>query len=279
MSPRPLITLTTDFGSADGTVAAMIGVIKSICAEAEVVSVNSGIPPHDIPRGAWALFQSAPFFPSDAIHLALIDPGVGSHRRPVMATTDHGTFIGPDNGVLTWAIRGVSGVTWRLLENPAYRIAPVGVTFDGRDLFAPVAAHLAAGADPEAFGPVIDDPVSLRWPEPQLRDDTIEGEILIVDHFGNLVTNVPLAMVAELCGDRSFQVILPAARSAIPGKHRTATDPAPFARNYDEIRGKLGAVINGAGLVEIAARQGSAAAQAGRGRGDRIVVRLQGGGR
>jgi S-adenosylmethionine hydrolase len=279
MPSRPIITLTTDFGSADGTVAAMIGVIKSICPEVEVISVNSGIPPHDIPRGAWALLQAAPFFPKHSIHVVVVDPGVGGHRRAVMARTDHGTFVGPDNGVLTWATRNASEVTWRILENPAYRIAPVGVTFDGRDLFAPAAAHLAAGVDPEEFGTVIDDPVTSRWPQPQIGDGTIEGEILIVDHFGNLVTNVPLAMVADLCGDRSFQVILPAARSAIPGKHRIATDPAPFARNYDEIRGELGAVINGAGLVEIAARQGSAAAQAGRGRGDRIVVRLQGGGR
>ncbi len=279
MPPRPLITLTTDFGTADGTVAAMIGVIKSICPDAEVIGVNSGIPAHDVPRGAWALCQSAPFYPKDAIHLAVVDPGVGSSRRAVMATTDHGTFVGPDNGVLTWATRESSGLVWRALENPAYRIAPLGVTFDGRDLFAPVAAHLAAGVDPAMFGPEITNPVILRWPQPQRGDDTIEGEVLIVDHFGNLISNVPLTMVADLCGERAFQVILPAAHSAVPGRHRIATDPAPFARSYEDIRGRLGAVINGAGLIEIACRQGSAAAQSGRGRGDRVVVRLQGAGK
>lgn len=279
MNSQSLITLTTDFGTADGTVAAMIGVIKSICPDAELISVNSGIPPHDVARGAWALCQAAPFYPRNTIHVAVVDPGVGSARRALMATTEHGTFVGPDNGVLTWATRGSTGVVWRTLENPSYRISPFGVTFDGRDLFAPAAAYLAVGADPASFGPVIEDPVILRWPQPQRGDDTIEGEVLIVDHFGNLITNVPLVMVAELCGDRSFQVILPAARSAVPGKHRTATDPAPFARSYDDIRGRLGAVINGAGLVEIASCQGSAASVAGRGRGDRVVVRTQGAGK
>jgi hypothetical protein len=279
MPPHPIITLITDFGMADGTVGAMIGVVKSICPDAEVVNVASDVPAHDIARGAWALLQAAPFFPKGTIHVAVVDPGVGSSRRAVMALTQHGTFVGPDNGILTWAVRHLSEVTWRLLENPSYRIAPAGVTFDGRDLFASAAAYLAAGADPATFGPVINDPVPLRWPQPQSGDDHIDGEVLIVDHFGNLVTNIPLAMVADLCGERAFHVILPAARSAYPGKHRAATDPAPFARSYDDIRGKLGAVINGVGLVEIAAKQGSAASLAGRGRGDRVIVRLQGAGR
>jgi S-adenosylmethionine hydrolase len=275
-SPRPLITLTTDFGSADGTVAAMIGVIESICPEAEVISVNSGVPPHDIVRGAWALFQSVPFFPGNAIHVGVVDPGVGSRRRAVMVTTEHGTLIGPDNGLLSWAVRDREHASWYQLENPSYRIAPFGLTFDGRDLFAPAAAYLAAGADPATFGPAISDRVILRWPQPRVVDEAIEGEILVVDQFGNLITNVPVALVAELCGGRSFQVVLPASRQITPGKHKTATDPAPFVRSYDDIRGRLGAVINGAGLVEIAARQGSASAYTGRARGDRVVVRMQG---
>jgi len=279
MPPRPIITLTTDFGAADGTVAAMIGVIKSICPEAEVVSVTSGVPPHNIPRGAWALFQAVPFFPKGTIHIAVVDPGVGGGRRALLAVTGRGLLIGPDNGVLTWAVRDASEITWRSIENPFYRIAASGVTFDGRDLFAPLAAHLAAGVDPESVGPVISDPVILRWPQPQISVDAIEGEIVIVDQFGNLITNIPGNMVAELYGEHGFHVILPSSRATTPGKHRTVTDPAPFAPSYDEIRGRLGAVINGAGLIEIATRQGSAAALAGRDRGDRIVVRRQGAGR
>ena len=131
-APSPIITLITDFGPADGTVGAMIGVIQSICPEAEVVNVTSEA-------------QSS-------------IPGVGSNRCPPMAVTGHGTFVGPDNGILSWAVRQAGETEWRQLQNPAYRIAPTGVTFDGRDLVAPVAAHMAAGADPATFGPVITTP-------------------------------------------------------------------------------------------------------------------------
>lgn len=244
---RPIITLTTDFGFADGTVGAMIGVIKSICPQAEVVHLAADIPPQDIHRGAWALFQAAPFFPADAIHVCVVDPGVGSDRRNLLVITDHGQFIGPDNGVLAWAWRGAPGRRWIALENPSYQIARIGVTFDGRDLFAPAAAHLALGVDPESFGPEIDDPVELDWPMPGRTANTITGEIIVIDHFGNLITNVSVTDAAEVFGDRPFVVRLPGDRTA------------PFVGHYAGIRGDLGAVVNGSGLIEIAARNRSAA--------------------
>ncbi len=256
----PIITLTTDFGLADGTVGAMIGVIKSICPQSEVVNLAADIPPQDIARGAWALYQAAPFFPADAIHVTVVDPGVGSDRRRILMETDHGTFIGPDNGVMSWAWRTIGRRHTYGLINPSYRIARIGVTFDGRDLFAPAAAHLALGVDPESFGPEIVDPVELPWPEPKRGDYRIEGEILVVDYFGNLITNVTLNDVAEGFGDEAFSVHLPGQRVA------------PFVGHYAGIRSDLGAVVNGSGLIEIAARDRSAWEMTGIGRGTAIVI-------
>ncbi|GAB4323410.1 MAG: SAM-dependent chlorinase/fluorinase [Candidatus Zixiibacteriota bacterium] len=260
----PIITLTTDFGFADGTVGAMIGVIKSICPQAEVVNLATDIPPQDVHRGAWALFQAAPFFPSGTIHVCVVDPGVGSARRGLLVVTDHGQFIGPDNGVLSWAWRGLIRRQCSTLENPSYRIARVGVTFDGRDLFAPAAAYLASGADPASFGSEVNDPMELEWPDPVRGADTISGEILVIDHFGNLITNVTLAQAADAFGDQPFAVHLPGGATA------------SFVGHYAGIRGELGAVVNGSGLIEIAARNRSAAEVTRIHRGANILLEKEG---
>ena len=163
---QSLITLTTDFGYADGAVGAMIGVIKSICPSAEVVSIANDIPPHDIVHGAWALYQSAPFFPSGTIHIAVVDSGVGTRRRAILIETEKGTLLGPDNGMLGWAANVMVPKRHFAIENTSYRLGPPGLTFDGRDLFAPVAAHLANGVEPSQIGTEITAIVDLSWPEP-----------------------------------------------------------------------------------------------------------------
>jgi S-adenosylmethionine hydrolase len=262
-NPNPIITLTTDFGAADGTVGAMVGVIKSICPSAEVVTIASDVPAHDIPRGAWAMMQATPFFPAHAIHVGVVDPGVGSDRRGLLVTADRGSYIGPDNGLLSWALRRCRPERAFTLENPDYRIAPIGVTFDGRDLFAAAAAHLAAGADPKSFGRETDSMVELRWPEPRVGERRIRGEILMVDHFGNLITNIPLTTVAETFADTPARVVLANGMRA------------RMCASYADIEGTLGAVINGTGLIEIAGHETSAARLAGCARGDRVTVELQ----
>ena len=259
-SSHPIITLTTDFGMADGTVGAMIGVIKSICPAAEVINLAADVPSHDIVRGAWALLQAAPFFPSYTIHVAVVDPGVGTERRGRLVTTAHGTFMGPDNGVLSWAVGHAGNPVYRSLQNPAYRLAPVGFTFAGRDLFAPAAAHLACGVAPEEFGPRIDDPVVLVWPEPRRSKGRIEGEIIVVDHFGNLISNIPFDLLADEFADAPVNVQL--AERAIGG----------LVRGYEQIDGELGVVVNGTGLLEIAAKCRSAAAKSGLNRGALVIV-------
>lgn len=257
---NPLITLTTDFGYADGTVGAMIGVIKSICPVAEVVSIAHDIPPHDIVHGAWALYQSAPFFPSRTIHVAVVDPGVGTRRRAILIETQRGYLLGPDNGMLVWAGEAMGMVRRFAIENTAYRLGPRGLTFDGRDLFAAVAAHMANGIEPTEIGEGIPAIVDLSWPEPTAREGRIEGEILLDDQFGNLVTNITAAMMAEVFGDAGVLIIM-------DGK-----PVGGLSRGYAGIEGHLGAVINGTGLLEIAVPEGSAAALTGGRRGDKIVV-------
>ncbi len=257
---RPLITLTTDFGYADGTVGAMIGVIKSICPAAEVVSIAHDIPPHDIVHGAWALYQSAPFFPSGTIHIAVVDPGVGTRRRAILIKTQKGYLLGPDNGMLVWAAAAIGTERRFAIENTAFRLGPRGLTFDGRDLFAAAAAHLASGIQPDALGEEVPAIVDLAWPEPSAGEARIEGEVLLADQFGNLICNIPAALMADVFGDAGVLIVL---------------DGRPIgglSRGYAGIEGHLGAVVNGTGLLEIAVPEGSAAALTGGRRGDKVVV-------
>ncbi len=257
---RPLITLTTDFGYADGTVGAMLGVIKSICADAAVVSIAHDIPPHDIVHGAWALYQAAPFFPEGSIHIGVVDPGVGTRRRAILIETERGFLLGPDNGMLVWAAQAMTPRRYFAIENTAYRLGPPGLTFDGRDLFAPVAAHLACGVQPDAIGEEVPAVVDLAWPEPEVGRGRIEGEVLLVDRFGNLISNIPVAVVAATFADHDVLIAL---------KGRPV---GGLSRGYAAIHGPLGAVINGTGLVEIAAPESSAAGLTGAERGDKVIV-------
>lgn len=257
---RPLISLTTDFGNSDGTVGAMIGVIKSICPAAEVEHVAHDIPPHDIVHGAWALYQSAPFFPQGTIHVAVVDPGVGTRRRAILIETEKGTLLGPDNGMLGWAANAMGVKRCFAIENTPYRIGLPGLTFDGRDLFAPVAAHLANGVEPTEIGQEVAAVVELSWPEPVVRGGRIEGEILLDDRFGNLITNIPVSLLAEVFGDSG--VLITMNDRPIGG----------LARGYAGIEGHIGALINGTGLLEIAVPEGSAAILTGGHRCDRVVV-------
>jgi S-adenosylmethionine hydrolase len=177
-----------------------------------------------------------------------------------MAMTSHGTFIGPDNGLLSWAVRAAGPIRWIALENPSYRIAKVGVTFDGRDLFAPTAAYLARGVDPADLGPEIDDPIQLPWPGPRLSRELIEGEILVVDAFGNLITNIPVATAKTTLGSDALLAHIPGGPDA------------PLSGSYAAITGELGLVANGSGLLEVAAFQHSAADLTGLGRGAQVTV-------
>jgi hypothetical protein len=245
--PSGLITLLTDFGPDDAYVGTMKGVILRINPDVRLVDLTHAVPPQRILAGALMLRNAVGFFPDGTIHLAVVDPGVGSARRPILIETDRGFLVGPDNGVLcpAAAVMGRRGV--RSLANEKFFLHPVSQTFHGRDIFAPVAAHLSRGVTPEELGPVLDLIVALELPVPRRSGGTIAGEVVHVDHFGNLMTNIsadalphfPAQQVCVSIGGTSIGTLL--------AMYSAAPEGAPLA------------LVGSWGTVEIAVRNGSAA--------------------
>jgi len=185
-----IITLLSDFGLKDPYVAEMKAVILSICPEASIVDISHDIEKFDIRMGAFVLASAAPYFPQSTIHIAVVDPGVGTKRRPIIVETKRAFYVGPDNGLLMLSARkeGVRHVYD--ISNPHYMLPQVSRTFHGRDIFAPAAAHLAKGHPPSKFGTEIHDYVIPKFAKPHLRKGRLLGEILYIDGFGNIVTNI-----------------------------------------------------------------------------------------
>ena len=189
--PKPrFITLTTDFGTRDWFVGTMKGVIHGIAPNATIIDLTHEILPGDIPAAAFALAVSCHFFPKHAVHVAVVDPGVGTARRALAVKTDAHFFVGPDNGVLSWALRREKIRAAHLLENPDYFLTPISSTFHGRDVFAPVAAHLSRGVPLRRLGPPVKGFVRLDWPEPKQTTRGLRGEVIYIDRFGNAITNL-----------------------------------------------------------------------------------------
>ena len=261
-TPATVITLTTDFGTADPWAGVMKGVILGIAPGARIVDLTHEVPPRAVLAGALLLRTAVPYFPPGTIHVAVVDPGVGTRRRALLVETDTAFLIGPDNGVLSLAAptRAVRRV--RDVSRSRYRRQPVSHTFHGRDVFAPVAAHLAAGVPARLLGRDVEGMVRLHPPVARRRGRTLTGEVLWVDRFGNLITNVAVADLAA-GGFRGRDVSVTIADRA-----------APLRRAYGSmLPGKVLALINSSGLLEIAVNQGSAAAALGVGAG--MPLRVQ----
>ena len=197
----PPITLTTDFGLQDAYVGAMKGVILGILPGAQIVDITHAIAPQDIRQAAYVLASAIPYFPPGTVHVVVVDPGVGGERRPLAIHTDRAYYIGPDNGVFSQVFAAETVLEIRELTNPAYRLPLVSSTFHGRDIFAPAAAHIAAGVAFPDLGPLIPDPVRLPRLEPQrAANGSIHGHIVHVDHFGNLISDIPAAWLEDASG-------------------------------------------------------------------------------
>jgi S-adenosylmethionine hydrolase len=247
---RPVITLLTDFGLADPYVGMMKGVIASICPGANVVDMTHEVPPHDIRTGAFFLERSFRYFPPGTVHVAIVDPGVGTSRKPLALRSEGHLFVGPDNGLLCLAARRPRAVK---LTRASYFRAAISNTFHGRDVFAPVAAHLAAGAPFESLGPHVRRMVKLPGVHPRRVARGLRGSVACVDRFGNLITNLDLAAWKSL------------RRPRLAAGSFTATD---LSSSYGAVRrGELAIVLGGYGLLEIAAREASAAKILGLGAG------------
>jgi S-adenosylmethionine hydrolase len=194
------ITLTTDFGTQDWFVGTMKGVILGIAPHAAVTDITHEIPAGDIRAGAFALAASFRYFPKGTVHVVVVDPGVGSARHAIAVQTADYFFVGPDNGILSWALRHEKIKSIRRLTNAEFFLKQVSRTFHGRDIFAPVAAHLSRGVPMQKLGPPAKEFVRLRWPEPQIQRDAIEGEVVYVDHFGNAIANIDANSLRIFCG-------------------------------------------------------------------------------
>jgi S-adenosyl-L-methionine hydrolase (adenosine-forming) len=254
--PSPLVTLTTDYGAGSGYPAQLKGVLLSTVPDLRIVDVSHGVPAYDLLAGALLLEACVPAFPLDAIHLAVVDPGVGTGRRAICVVDPAGRrLVAPDNGLLT-PFLGEGALVYHLAD-PTLVPLPRCATFHGRDLFAPVTAALALGLPPERLGPLTADPVRLDWPLADRSAGQIRGVTLSVDSFGNLITSI---READLSGVE-VRVALCDGR------------PARWVRTFgDGLPGELLALMGSGGRVEIAVREGSAAAHLHRWRG--VEVRL-----
>jgi S-adenosylmethionine hydrolase len=206
MSDAPIITLTTDFGEGSPYVAAMKGVILSINPAARLIDMTHAVPPQDIRRGAMVLDEVTPLYPRGTHHIAVVDPGVGTSREIVYVEIAHQRYIGPNNGLFSrLAARHEPTKIRAITEERLFR-RPVAPTFHGRDIMAPVAARLSLGVDPDTLGPPLDALATLEWPGARKVANRIEGEVVAVDSFGNLITNISREMLEGVPTDETVGV-------------------------------------------------------------------------
>lgn len=262
----PVITLLTDFGHQDPFVGIMKGVILRIHPAVTVVDLTHGVPPQNILAGALILKQAAPFFPPGSIHVAVVDPGVGSgEQRGLLVETQTHFFVGPDNGLLSLAAPEEEVIRVVHLTNSRFFLLPLSRTFHGRDVFATVAAHLSAGVTPTDFGPQVATMERLCVPLPHQEKAKVVGEVVYIDHFGNLVTNIPERALLPFPRDRLFVNMRQVQIRGLSFTYTAVTE------------GELVAVVNSWGYLEIAVRNGSAARLAGSSLGESVTVTLLGG--
>jgi S-adenosylmethionine hydrolase len=258
-----IITLTTDFGSQDGFVGAMKGVILSVNPRAIIVDITHEIEAQDVFGAAFALRNSCRSFPGGTIHLAVVDPGVGSVRRPLLLHTEKYVFVGPDNGLFSFVVEEGEAVRAIGLTKSKYFLTPVSDTFHGRDIFAPVTAYLSLGVHPDEFGPQLRDYVKISFPKPIVSKSGIEGRIIHSDRFGNLITNIDRGLYDQVCGRGKIRIEV--------GQEKLCDLSHAYA---EVIQGSLLAVFGSFGLLEISMNRGDARKKLGLEHGDPVRVRL-----
>jgi S-adenosylmethionine hydrolase len=292
MSPRsPIVTLTTDFGLRDPYVAEMKAAILSIARDVQFVDVTHDVAPHDVVEAALALESAARYFPAGTIHVAVVDPGVGTARRGLVLEAHAQRFVGPDNGIFTAFL---DGAAWRAFELTASELRrdSVSPTFHGRDVFGPAAGHLARRVPAARFGPRVLDPVTLELFDRRFVAGRIEGAVVHVDRFGNLVTSIRAGDLVRVAAARSLRSE-PAGPGAPGGDDRASARgrgrggelarPAvavrigarslPVVTTYGDLeRGQAGALVGSQGRLELAVREGSAATTLDARRGTPVVV-------
>jgi S-adenosylmethionine hydrolase len=257
-----LITLTTDFGQASPYVGALKGVILGVNPCVRILDLTHDIPAQDVRAAAFFLVSAIPYFPAGPIHVVVVDPGVGTDRALLYVEAAQHRLLAPDNGCWTELARHLDAPPRVIrLSEPGYWRQPLSATFHGRDVMAPVAAWLSLNLDPDRLGPRITDWVELRTPAPELKPDYLKGEVISVDGFGNLITNIPGQALAGLPTSKLYVSV---------GNHHVSQ----VVRAYgDAPPGTLIALVSSGGTLEVAVTQGNAARQLGVGVGERVEVR------
>ncbi len=249
--PANIITLMSDFGLKDPYVAEMKAVILTRCPTVEIIDISHMIDKFDIRMGAFVLASAAPYFPRNTVHVAVVDPGVGTKRRAIVIKTALSYFVGPDNGLLTLAAlrQGIEHV--HIIQNSKYVLSKISKTFHGRDVFAPVAAHLARGCIASDFGEESKDYVVPVFAKPCIEKDFVKGEVLHIDEFGNIITNVSSEMLRKvtISKKRSIKIELHGETKALK-----------FCSAYGDVAlGESLAIVGGHNFLEISVNQGNAA--------------------
>ncbi|MCY4651583.1 MAG: SAM-dependent chlorinase/fluorinase [Dehalococcoidia bacterium] len=271
---RPTITLTTDFGTSDAYVGAMKGVILSLCEDATIVDVSHEIERHNISEASYVLASASTYYPTSAVHVAVVDPGVGSSRRPLILQTARGTFVSPDNGTLTHIlnefgacltdsesdmssqmVEAPEGCRAFHLDKPGYWLPNVTRTFHGRDVFAPTAAHLANGVPASDLGSPIDTMVCLTTPSFSTTENAVYGIVVHIDAYGNIITNIPPEAVPDN-----------------PEIHISGRVVRGLSQSYADATGELLAIIGSRNTLEVAVGEGDARTLLNTSVGDRVDV-------
>lgn len=255
----PIITLTTDFGTQDGFVAQMKGVILQFSPEARLIDITHDIEPFEVMQAALVLKGIFRYFPAGTIHVVVVDPGVGSERRGIVLKTGNRICVGPDNGLFSLLVTEDSSWEAREIQNPEYIMPDPHPTFHGRDVFSPVAAQLSTGKAFESVGNIIRDPVRLAVVSPRITNQGIKGQVIHIDRFGNLTTNIDAGMLLK--GIEAIRIA-----------HWTISRTS---RCFNEVQvGEPVALMNSFGFLEIAVNRGSAAQDLGIGKGTKVSVQF-----
>lgn len=258
-----IITLTTDFGNQDHYVSTMKAVILSIAPDVRLVDISHEIPPQDVMAGAWVVKNAAVHFPAGTIHLVVVDPGVGTDRNPVALEIDDQYFVGPDNGIFSLIADQKNYTACKLTDKSFWRENESN-TFHGRDIFAPAAAHLANGVAIEKLGRPVDKLVTYHWATPIADKDGIQGWVVHIDRFGNLITNIPDDLIRELTRSARLKIYV----------GNTILHELVKAYGYVE-DGEPAAYIGSSGMLEIAINKGNASEMLGVQKGAQISIVLQ----
>lgn len=264
MKQQRIVTLLSDFGLKDPYVAEMKGAILAIWSRAQIVDVSHDVDKFDIQMGAFLLASATPYFPEGTVHVAVVDPGVGTKRKPIVVETRRSFFVGPDNGVLMLAAlkEGIRRVY--AIENPQFMRSRVSATFQGRDVFAPAAAYLASGCPAPSFGSAVSDYVVPDFSKPRLEENAVLGNILHVDAFGNVITNISSDSIKMRAGEKT---------KTLKVEMHAETVALNYCAAYGDVPpGEAVALVGSHDFLEISVNQGSAAKRFNVKRGDSIRI-------